>query len=71
MPDYQWRKSSFSPDGSNCVNVAANPTSGAIHLRESDNPATILTTTRAPLRSLIHTLKGAEAKNGQLDASPT
>ncbi|UUU33519.1 DUF397 domain-containing protein [Streptomyces sp. CA-210063] len=62
MPDNQWQKSSYSPDGSNCVYLAAHPSEGVIHLRESDTPTTILTTTPAPLRSLIQTLKGAKAK---------
>jgi hypothetical protein len=53
-----WQKSTYSGDGSNCVYVAA-PTPAEIHLRESDSPATILTTTRTPLRSLIQVLKGA------------
>ncbi|MEU9473281.1 DUF397 domain-containing protein [Streptomyces avermitilis] len=51
-----WQKSTYSPDGSNCVYVAATPT-GAVHLRESDEPDVILTTTPASLHSLIRTLK--------------
>ena len=66
-----WQKSTSCGDASNCVNLAAAPT-GRILLRESDTPTTILTTTHAPLRSLIQTLKGAEAeKKGQPDDSPT
>ncbi|UUU22548.1 DUF397 domain-containing protein [Streptomyces sp. DSM 40750] len=56
-----WQKSTYSGDASNCVNIATAPT-GHLLLRESDTPATILTTTPAPLRSLIQTLKGAKAK---------
>nr|WP_202497976.1 DUF397 domain-containing protein [Streptomyces sp. SID5469] len=51
-----WQKSTYSPDGSNCVYVAATPT-GTVHLRESDDPDVILTTTRNPLLSLIRSLK--------------
>jgi hypothetical protein len=51
-----WQKSTYSGDSSNCVYVAAVP-SGAIHLRESDAPEVILTTTAAALRSLIRTLE--------------
>ncbi|GGN53147.1 hypothetical protein GCM10011579_010960 [Streptomyces albiflavescens] len=56
MPNPQWQKSTYSPDASNCVYVAATPT-GTIHLRESDEPDVILTTTRARLHELIRTLK--------------
>ncbi|MFH9862285.1 DUF397 domain-containing protein [Streptomyces sp. NPDC017202] len=56
MQDLNWQKSSFSGDGSNCVNVAASPT-GTVHLRESDAPDTVLTTTSPGLRALISGLK--------------
>ncbi|WP_327345439.1 DUF397 domain-containing protein [Streptomyces europaeiscabiei] len=72
MHTIHWQKSTYSGDGSNCVYVAAHSAEGLFHLRESDTPTTILTTTHAPLRSLIQTLKGAEAeKKGQPDDSPT
>ncbi|NGO10368.1 DUF397 domain-containing protein [Streptomyces sp. HC44] len=51
-----WQKSTYSPDGSNCVYVAATPT-GQVHLRESDEPDVTLITTRPRLRELIRTLK--------------
>lgn len=51
-----WQKSTYSGDASNCVNVAAS-TPDTIHLRESDTPNTILTTTPDGLRHLINTLK--------------
>ncbi|MEU1788613.1 DUF397 domain-containing protein [Streptomyces sparsogenes] len=60
MSTYLWRKSSFSGDASNCVNVAASD--GVIVLRESDDPETILSTTPAALRDFI---RGAKA--GRLD----
>ncbi|MDX3756441.1 DUF397 domain-containing protein [Streptomyces mirabilis] len=56
MRTIHWQKSTYSGDGSNCVYVAATPT-GTVHLRESDDPETILTTTPAALGSLIRTLK--------------
>ena len=52
----QLQKSTYSPHASNCVYVAA-PAPNTIHLRESDAPDTILTTTAEGLRHLIHTLK--------------
>ncbi|MDT0544127.1 MULTISPECIES: DUF397 domain-containing protein [Streptomyces] len=60
MSTYQWRKSSYSADASNCVNVAAD--SGVIAIRESDEPEAVLTTTPAALRSFI---RGTKA--GRLD----
>ncbi|WP_063759513.1 DUF397 domain-containing protein [Streptomyces sp. NRRL S-37] len=33
MSDYPWRKSSYSPDASNCVEVATTPT--AVLIRDS------------------------------------
>ena len=51
------QKSSFSGgvEGNACVELSATPT--AIHLRESDIPATQLTTTPAPLTHLLHSIR--------------
>ncbi|MFI6039414.1 DUF397 domain-containing protein [Streptomyces sp. NPDC051315] len=48
-----WQKSSFSGsgDGNNCLELAATPTT--LHLRESDTPATVLTTTPAAVAHLL------------------
>ncbi|MFG2782312.1 DUF397 domain-containing protein [Streptomyces prunicolor] len=59
MANYVWQKSTYSPDASNCVYIAAAP-ANAIRLRESDTPDTILTTTTDGLRHLIDTLKSAQ-----------
>ncbi|WP_055711874.1 DUF397 domain-containing protein [Streptomyces torulosus] len=56
MPDYDWQKSTFSPDASNCVHIATHPT-GAVLLHESDTPGTVLTTSPAPFGHLIRALK--------------
>ncbi|MFE0453152.1 DUF397 domain-containing protein [Streptomyces sp. NPDC058914] len=56
MSELHWQKSTYSPDASNCVYVAA-PTPGTIHLRESDEPDVILSTTTPGLRALISGLK--------------
>ncbi|MEV5487330.1 DUF397 domain-containing protein [Streptomyces bobili] len=55
-PD-NWQKSSFSGggDGSNCLELASTPTT--LHLRESDTPATILTTTPTPLTHLLDAIR--------------
>ncbi|MFD7473124.1 DUF397 domain-containing protein [Streptomyces sp. NPDC059837] len=62
-PD-NWQKSSFSGggDGNNCLELATTtctpaPTFTTIHLRESDTPATHLTTTPTPLSHLLHHIK--------------
>ncbi|MPY64928.1 DUF397 domain-containing protein [Streptomyces spongiae] len=64
MPTLHWQKSTYSGDGSNCVHLAASA-GGAIHLRESDAPHTILTTTQSPLHALIRTLKALPPKGGR------
>lgn len=53
-----WQKSTYSggAEGNACVELAASPTH--IHLRESDTPATTLTT--SPV-ALAHLLKGIRA----------
>ncbi|MFI9235957.1 DUF397 domain-containing protein [Streptomyces sp. NPDC053079] len=56
MTSYQWWKSSYSANSSNCVNVAAAD-DGTVRLRESDDPDTILTLTPAALHGLIRAAK--------------
>ena len=56
MHAIDWQKSTYSGDGSNCVYVTATFT-GAIHLRESDEPDVILSTSPARLHELIRSLK--------------
>ncbi|MFE0251397.1 DUF397 domain-containing protein [Streptomyces sp. NPDC059010] len=58
--DIHWQKSSFSDgsEGSTCVEVAVTPTT--LHLRESDHPATVLTTTRTPLTHLLQAIRSGE-----------
>jgi hypothetical protein len=53
----RWQKSTFSDggEGDTCVELAAS--AGRIHLRESDDPGTELTTITAPLAHLIRGLK--------------
>lgn len=64
MSTPHWQKSTYSGDASNCLHIAASPTTPTLYLRESDIPATILTTTRTPLRSLIQVLKAAGRPQG-------
>ncbi|MFC4514658.1 DUF397 domain-containing protein [Streptomyces ehimensis] len=56
MTVFTWQKSSYSGDDSSCLYLAPSP-AGTIHLRESDDPDVILTTTPARLRPLITHIK--------------
>jgi hypothetical protein len=52
-----WQKSSFSTgDQGECVELATDST-GTVHLRESDNPDHITTTSPSALAALLTTLK--------------
>ncbi|MFD7813676.1 DUF397 domain-containing protein [Streptomyces sp. NPDC059785] len=52
-----WQKSTFSPDGSDCVYVAT-ASDGTILLRESDEPAVVLSTGPRQIAHLIAALRG-------------
>ncbi|MGW1785725.1 DUF397 domain-containing protein [Streptomyces sp. NPDC002143] len=65
MPDLTWQKSTYSAEAANCVNIAADPT-GTLHLRESDEPETVLTTTPARLQALICGLKEVQVRGTTL-----
>ncbi|WP_028813556.1 DUF397 domain-containing protein [Streptomyces flavidovirens] len=51
-----WQKSSYCAEGNACVNIASAP-DGTVLLRESDNPAVVLTATTEELRHLILRLR--------------
>ncbi|MFE9995865.1 DUF397 domain-containing protein [Streptomyces avermitilis] len=55
----KWQKSSFSGggEGNDCLELASTPTT--LHLRESDTPTTVLTTTPT---ALAHLLAGIRAR---------
>ncbi|MEU4897651.1 DUF397 domain-containing protein [Streptomyces sp. NPDC044780] len=58
MLDLTWYKSSFSADvHQNCVELATAP--DGIRIRESDEPATVIRTSPATLRSFIRAVKAA------------
>ncbi|MFF4658148.1 DUF397 domain-containing protein [Streptomyces sp. NPDC001381] len=68
-----WQKSSYSggSDGNNCLELAATPT--ALHLRESETPATILTTTPTALANLlagIRTTGNSRMPDGRPNSTP-
>ncbi len=56
VPTLDWQKSSYSEEASSCVYLAATAT-GTLHLRESDFPEALLTTTPDRLRPLISHIK--------------
>ncbi|MBU3869084.1 DUF397 domain-containing protein [Streptomyces sp. 4503] len=60
MSQLNWRKSTFSENQANCVELAAAPS--GIRIRESDEPDAVLHTNPAALRSFIRTVKA-----GRLD----
>lgn len=56
MPTLPWQKSTYSGDSSNCLEVVVAET-GGVKLRESDDPAVILTATTQSVRRLVLGLK--------------
>lgn len=67
MRRVNWQKSSFSggTTGNECVEIAAD--GGAIRLRESDAPATVVTTTPQALAALIRAVKADAPHRGPGD----
>ncbi|WP_037803062.1 DUF397 domain-containing protein [Streptomyces sp. NRRL F-5135] len=59
MSTLNWQKSSFSGNAANCVHIAAAD-DGTIKIHESDDPATIVTTTPEKLRAFILGVKAGE-----------
>ncbi|MFE9068176.1 DUF397 domain-containing protein [Streptomyces violaceusniger] len=57
MSDAKWRKSSFSTDAANCMELAAAP--DGVRIRESDEPETVIRTSPATLRSFIRAVRAA------------
>jgi hypothetical protein len=52
-----WQKSSFSePGGDTCVELATAPT-GRVHLRESEEPGTVVETTATALGALLRAVR--------------
>ncbi|MFD5318468.1 DUF397 domain-containing protein [Streptomyces sp. NPDC127098] len=56
MPVLEWRKSSFSNEQDNCVELAVSAPARLL-IRESDAPDTVLATNPARLRALLQRLK--------------
>ncbi|TQL21238.1 DUF397 domain-containing protein [Streptomyces sp. SLBN-134] len=58
--DIQWRKSSYSEQAGNCLELAV--ADGQVLVRESDEPDVVVRTTRAKLAAFL-----AGAKAGEFD----
>ncbi|MER7669430.1 DUF397 domain-containing protein [Kitasatospora sp. NPDC096128] len=61
MPELSWQKSSFSggDDGNNCLELATG-IDGLRHVRESDDPSLVITTTTAKLYAFLLGAKAGE-----------
>ncbi|MEV0282284.1 DUF397 domain-containing protein [Streptomyces sp. NPDC050610] len=55
MPPLHWQKSTFSENQANCVELATSPS--GLHLREGDEPETVVTVTRAELRTFVRAIR--------------
>ncbi|MGW0626683.1 DUF397 domain-containing protein [Streptomyces sp. NPDC002758] len=52
ISNHQWQKSTYSPDASNCVEIASTPTT--IHIRDSKNSSSPhLTVTRTTWATFV------------------
>ena len=61
MPTLHWRKSTYSSDGSNCVEIATTPTSTAV--RDSKDPTrAVLTFPTAAFAAFLRTLPPASRR---------
>ncbi|GAA3823324.1 DUF397 domain-containing protein [Streptomyces phyllanthi] len=65
MSQLAWQKSSFSePGGDTCVELASDP-AGRAHLRESDEPGTVVETTATALGALLRAVRDGSADAAQ------
>ncbi|WSX29534.1 DUF397 domain-containing protein [Streptomyces sp. NBC_00984] len=56
--EIQWRKSSFSEQSGNCLELAV--VGGGVLVRESDDPAVVIRTTAAKLAAFLEGAKAGE-----------
>ncbi|MFE7561038.1 DUF397 domain-containing protein [Kitasatospora sp. NPDC057500] len=53
-----WQKSSYSGDAAECVEIASD--GELVHIRESDDPAAVITITKAKLAALLRAAKAGK-----------
>ncbi|MFF7591881.1 DUF397 domain-containing protein [Kitasatospora purpeofusca] len=58
MEQLDWQKSTFSGEDADCVEIASDDK--LVHIRESDEPAVIITTTKTKLAAWIRSTKAGE-----------
>ncbi|MFF2662114.1 DUF397 domain-containing protein [Kitasatospora sp. NPDC058032] len=58
MSSSEWQKSSYSASNNECVEARAG--AGAVELRESDDPATVLCAGPAAFAGLLASIKAGE-----------
>ncbi|MER7702010.1 DUF397 domain-containing protein [Kitasatospora sp. NPDC097605] len=58
MEQLNWQKSTFSGDAAECVEIASD--SKLVHIRESDDPTAVITTTKANLATWLQAAKAGE-----------
>lgn len=59
MTELRWQKSSYSEEGSACIYVATAPAYAAL-IRESEEPETIIATSRKQLNDLITAVRASD-----------
>ncbi|MFI9308254.1 DUF397 domain-containing protein [Streptomyces triculaminicus] len=64
-----WQKSTYSDAAASCVYVSEAP-AGTVHLRESDAPDVIVTTTPARLLPLISAIKAGNLTRAAAQTAP-
>ncbi len=58
MEQLNWKKSTFSGENTDCVEIASD--GELIHIRESDEPTVAITTTKAKLAAWLQGAKAGE-----------
>ncbi|KRV46870.1 hypothetical protein AQ490_08800 [Wenjunlia vitaminophila] len=59
MTQIVWQKSSFSAQGSNCIELG-RPADGIVMLRESAEPDTVIATSAARVGALVRAVKAGK-----------
>ncbi|MCX4687262.1 DUF397 domain-containing protein [Kitasatospora purpeofusca] len=58
MRQLNWQKSSYSGENMDCVEIASD--GHAVHIRESDEPGAVITTTKAKFTAWLQGAKAGE-----------